>query len=88
MKTSIYIISLISKCVSKISLLHAEKRDELQKLSETDEFKKSYYVIGGVMLNWGLVNEHYYVTDEIAQTLKSQFESGGLYEVDAEDGDK
>ena len=72
----------------KDKFITPEKRDELQKLSETDEFKKSYYVSGGVMLNWGLVNDHYYVTDEISQTLKSQFQSGGLYEVDAEDADK
>jgi hypothetical protein len=72
----------------KDKFITPEKRDELKKLSESDEFEQDYYVSDGVMLYWGLVNDHYYVTDEIAQTLKSQFQSGGLYEVDAKDAEK
>lgn len=65
-----------------------EKRKKLNTLAANDEFKFFYYVSDGVLLDYGFFYDDYYVTDEIAQTLKSQFESGGLYEVDADDADK
>ena len=65
-----------------------EKRDELSGIAETDGFDQDYYVSDGVLLNWGLINDHYYVKSDIAQQIEAQFNSGGLYEVDAKDEEK
>jgi hypothetical protein len=62
-----------------------EKRNELNDIAENDQFRQPYYSRDGVMLHWGLVNDHYYVRSDIAEKIKSQFNSGGLYEVDARD---
>jgi len=40
----------------KDKFITSEKREELKTLSEQDEFARDYYVIDGVMLHWGLVN--------------------------------
>lgn len=72
----------------KDKFITPEKRTELKKLSEKDEFKLDYYVSDGVMLYWGLFDDHYYVRSDIAKNIKSQFNSGGLYVVDASDKDK
>lgn len=65
--------------------LTPEKREELNNIAADDEFQQNYYVRDGVLLHWGLFNDHYYVKSDIADTLKSQFYSGGLFEVDAKD---
>ena len=57
-------------------------------IAETDGFDQDYYVSDGVLLNWGLINDHYYVKSDIAQQIEAQFNSGGLYEVDAKDEEK
>ncbi len=63
-----------------------EKRGELKDIADADGFQQSYYANDdGLMLNWGLINDHYYARSDIADNLKRQFESGGLYEVDAKD---
>ena len=72
----------------KDKFITPEKRDKLIRLSENDEFSRNYYESDGVLLHWGLVNDHYYVRSDIVKKLKSQFNSGGLYEVDAKDKDK
>ena len=72
----------------KDKFITPEKRSELKKLAENDEFTLDYYLSDGILLHWGRVNDDYYVSDDIAETLKSQFQSGGLYEADAKDKDK
>lgn len=62
-----------------------EKRDKLNRIAATDEFNKPYYASDGLMINWGLTNDHFYARSDIAENLKRQFDSGGLYEVDAKD---
>ena len=65
-----------------------EKRSKLKERAEKENFTRDYYVSEGVMLKWGLLNDDYYVSSYIANTLKTQFESGGLYEADTKDNNK
>lgn len=67
----------------KAKFVTPEKREKLNKLAENDEFKLWYYESDGVLLDYGIFYDHYYVANDIAKTLKSEFQSGGLYEVDA-----
>ena len=62
-----------------------EKREELNNLAASDEFKSDRYLNDGILFAWGHVNDHYYVRRDIAQKLEAQFKSGGLYEVNADD---
>lgn len=62
-----------------------EKREKLKKIAKADESGKGYYVSGSILLKPGLINDDYYVDLKVALQLKAQFESGGLYEVEADD---
>ena len=69
----------------KDKFITPEKRKQLIQLSKDDKRSSDYYVLNGVLLHWGYFNHHYYVRSDHVKELKSQFKSGGLYEVDAKD---